>query len=158
MRTQDLDQRLRNTHGVHNGLQNAELPRWLDGPLWYPDGGAHSRDGRSDRERHTERTAGPTIGLCGPGTRIAGTRVAEDLDQAGARLPQVLIREADSRSQQPPRNDQAAEHDNPRQCAHHPAGRAPRATCVGDGGHRFPLNLCAQSGLARTVVTSHYTL
>ena len=119
MRSQGLGQRFRNTHGFRNthdvpdGFQNAEFHRWLDGPLRYREGGEHSRDGRPDRGRHTELTARPPIGWCGPSTRIADHLGADQVGQAGVRLPQALIREAGSRSQQPPCDDQAAEHDGP---------------------------------------------
>jgi hypothetical protein len=75
-----------------------------------------------------------------------------------ARLVLCCPGSSSARSQQPRRDEQPAEHDDSYRRAHHPACRASCATCIGDGGHRFPPKPFARSDLARIVARSQYTL
>jgi len=80
----------------------------LDGQPWYRGLRQRAFHGRRDCGRQAELCVGPTIGWSGNITRIAGQP-----HRAGARLPQVLSRMADTGSQQPPYDDEAGEQDEP---------------------------------------------
>ncbi|HSL07955.1 MAG TPA: hypothetical protein VK887_08255 [Pseudonocardiaceae bacterium] len=109
----------------------------LNGESRYRDSTSDTGDGRPDRGRRTEQVAG---------AYFRWPQVLENW----VFVSHVLVRLAGSRSQQPPRDDQAPEHDDPQQCAsHHPAGRTRCTSYVGDGGHRLPLNPSAGPALCR---------